>query len=231
MNSPRRRTLLGVLGTTAVGASAGCLGTGTSTETSPRPTETDTSATTGPGTTEGTDPGTTDSAGTEPTDETDSTTTTRNERTDDLFLANRVSDDRLLDLRVTRRPGSATGGEGGGERLLSRHYEVPAGSWLELPNLVVAENTYTVEARLPGGQWREFAWAVTDCSEYGTPTQEPRTPEDDPTLNTDAVVEIRDGGLEFLRNACDGIAFSRDRAPPASEYVVRDYLATTTTTA
>lgn len=226
MDSPRRRALLGVVGLAAVGANAGCLQTDRSdsgTETSPQPaTSAETSATTDE----------TRHTKTESTDrgETESTATTRrSKRTDDLFLANRLSDDQLLYVRVTRRPASApTEGDGTGERLLSRRYEVPAGATLELSNLVVAENTYTVETRLPGDEWQEFAWAVLNCAEYGTATQEPRTPEEDPTLNTDAMVQIGDAGIELLRNECDAIAFSRDMAPPASEHVVQDSLGTTT---
>lgn len=216
MDSPRRRALLGALGLTAVGLSAGCLQTSPSSETDTRPT-----AGAKPSAT--TDSPETDSATSDSTERTrtESATAATSKRTDDLFLENQLADDRPLDVRVTRRT------EGGGELLLYRRYEVPAGSWLELPNLVVVGDTYTVEARLPGGEWQEFGWAVLDCSEYGTPTQEPRTPEDDPTLNTDSMVRIRDDGLEFLHNECDAIAFSRDRAPPASEHVVRDYLATT----
>lgn len=204
MNSPRRRTLLGALGLTAVGASAGCL------EARLPNSETET------------DPATTDSTGTE-------STTTRSKRTDDLFLVSHLSDDQLLDLRVTRRPASTTTeGDDPGERLLFRRYEVPAGATLELSNLVVAQNTYTIEIRLVGDEWQKFTWAVLNCAEYGTTTKEPRTPEEDPTLNTDAMVEIRETGIEFLRNECDAIMFSRDRAPPASQHVVRDYLGTTT---
>lgn len=155
-------------------------------------------------------------------------TTTRSKRTDDLILVSHLSDDQLLDLRVTRRPAGTTDGDDPGERLLFRRYEVPAAATLELSNLVVAGNTYTVEVRLPGDEWQEFAWGVLDCAEYGTTAKEPQTPEEDPTLNTDAMVEIRDDGIEFLRNECDAIMFSRDRAPPASDHVVRDYLSSTT---
>ncbi|UPV74708.1 hypothetical protein M0R89_01230 [Halorussus limi] len=195
MDSPRRRALLGAVGLAAVGTGAGCLRTDTrESETTTRPTAGRTTS------------ATTDETEARPavTDETDRTTGKR-KRTDDLFLTNRLSDDRLLDLRVTRRTN------GSDERLLSRRYEVPAGSALELSNLVVAGNTYDVETRLPGGEWRAFAWAVTDCSEYGTPTQEPRTPEDDPTLNTDAMAGCATLASSFSATSATA---SRSRGTP-----------------
>lgn len=208
MNAPRRRALLGVAGLAAVGRTGGCLRRlAPGSDASPGTASTST-------TRESTDATETESTATGPV------------RTDDLFLANERSDDRLLDVRVTRTRESDS--EADAEPLLHRRYEVPADSRVELRNLGTVGNSYAVEARFPGGAWRQYAWAVTDCTAYGTPTREPRTPEDDPALNTDAMIRIADDGLEFLRNSCDGIAFSEGEAIPADECVVRDFLATTT---
>jgi hypothetical protein len=201
VNSPRRRSLLGAVGLYALGLSAGCTQSERRAET--RTTERCTS-TEGVGDTE--------------------TTTPDSKRVDDLFLQNERSDDVRLDLRVSR--GRATNCE----LLLYNRYEVPGGAKLEIPNLGVVDEWYTVEVRLADGAWQTFEWAVVSCERHETPTQNPQqTPEDDPTMNADAVVEIREDGFEFLRNECDAIALTERGAVPASEYVVWEYLGTSTT--
>jgi hypothetical protein len=222
VNPPRRRALLGAVGLVASGLGAGCLqaaldpGTGSTTDSEVGPTVDSRAGTTA-------DP---ETASRESTDNSTEQTTSLRVRTDDLFLANERGDDHRLDVRVTR---STDDGDGDGERHLYRRYEIPAGSTLEIPDLGIVGRRYVVELRPPGGEWRRFEWAVLDCSKWATPTQEPRTPEDDPTLNTDALVRMRDDEFEFYRNECDALAFSVDVGLPADEHVAKEYASNTTT--